>query len=148
MAGHIQPFQLGHEKEEIQMTESMTVAEVTDEVTVDDVLAMTMPELQAFALSVEVPAYSDVYTREQNAGPRAFNVRGPKAWMVRQLIFAGLELTRLEIASLSDCSVSRVGEVVWGLEHDGVTFPNIPKRRKTVVIDDDTTEVVSEDATS
>lgn len=59
---------------------------------------------------------------------RPFVVSGPKANKVRQLIFAGLELTRKEIADLVGCSVSRVGEVVWGLEADGIEFPPIPLR--------------------
>ena len=47
---------------------------------------------------------------------------------MRALIFANEGLTRKEIATLADCSVSRVGEVVWGLEDDGIEFPAIPLR--------------------
>lgn len=59
---------------------------------------------------------------------REFAVSGPKADKVRALIFADLGLTRKQISELVDCSVSRVAEVVWGLEHDGVEFPEIPLR--------------------
>lgn len=59
---------------------------------------------------------------------REFAVSGPKADKVRALIFADLGLTRKQISQLVGCSVSRVSEVVWGLEHDHVEFPTIPLR--------------------
>lgn len=64
------------------------------------------------------------------AGPtgREFSVSGPKADVVRALIFADQKLTRKQIAELAKCSVSRVSEVVWGLEYDRVEFPEIPLR--------------------
>ena len=68
------------------------------------------------------------FVREQNAGPRTFAVSGPKADAVRALIFADMKLTRKQIAELAGCSVSRVAEVVWGLEYDSVEFPEIPLR--------------------
>ena len=77
---------------------------------------------------VVVPAFSEVYHRLQPAGNRKFVVSGPKADAVRVLIFADRKLTRKAIATLCGCSVSRVGEVVWGLEQDAISFPNIPLR--------------------
>lgn len=64
------------------------------------------------------------------AGPegREFSVSGPKADKVRALIFADLGLTRKQISDLVDCSVSRVAEVVWGLDYDKVEYPTIPLR--------------------
>lgn len=64
------------------------------------------------------------------AGPegREFSVSGPKADAVRALIFADQGLTRKQISELAQCSVSRVSEVVWGLEYDRVEFPAIPLR--------------------
>lgn len=78
--------------------------------------------------ATEVPEHSSKFTKVQNAGPRVFAVSGPKADKVRALIFADQGLTRKEIADLAECSVSRVGEVVWGLENDGLDFPAIPLR--------------------
>jgi hypothetical protein len=114
----------------------MTTENSTITLGAEDVIAMSDDELQAFIAQVEVPQVSETYVRTQNAGDREFNVRGPKAAAIRALIFADVELTRLELAALANASVSRVGEVVWGLEHDGVDFPAIPKRRKAVVAED------------
>jgi len=112
-----------------------------EEMTAEAVLAMDDEQLQAYIDSVEVPYLpSETFVRSQNAGDREFNVRGPKAAAIRKLVFAGVELTRLEIAALANASVSRVGEVVWGLEHDGVDFPAIPKRRKAVVVETEVAE--------
>jgi hypothetical protein len=85
----------------------------------------------------EVPEFSAKFTKEQNAGPRVFVVTGPKADKVRKLIFADRGLTRKEIATIANCSVSRVGEVVWGLENDELDFPAIPLRagKATVAVD-------------
>lgn len=89
-----------------------------------------------------VPAgISMKFVKRQTAGDRTFMVSGPKADKVRALIFAGLELTRKEIAGLADCSVSRVGEVVWGLEHDGIEFPEIPLRAIKAAAVEETDEV-------
>jgi hypothetical protein len=113
--------------------------EMTTEITAlgaEEILALSEDELAAFCDEVEVPAYSETYVRTQNAGDREFNVRGRKAERIRQLIFADAELTRLELAALAGASVSRVGEVVWGLDHDGTEYPAIPKRRKAVVVAD------------
>ena len=86
-------------------------------------------EQLAELFATEVPeGVSSKFTKVQNAGPRVFVVSGPKADKVRALIFANEGLTRKEIATLADCSVSRVGEVVWGLEDDGIEFPAIPLR--------------------
>jgi hypothetical protein len=49
---------------------------------------------------------------------RVFTVTGPKADKIRKLIFSGLGFTRKQISMLVDCSVSRVGEVIWALEED------------------------------
>lgn len=68
------------------------------------------------------------FVREQAAGPRTFSVSGPKADAVRALIFADQGLTRKQISELVGCSVSRVAEVVWGLEYDEIDFPAIPLR--------------------
>jgi hypothetical protein len=81
---------------------------------------------------VTVPEFSGVYYRLQPAGNRKFVVTGPKADAIRLLIFADMGLTRKQIATVSGASVSRVGEVVWGLEQDGVDFPAIPLRAKAV----------------
>jgi hypothetical protein len=79
---------------------------------------------------VEVPVCSAKFVRMQPKGAREFVVSGPKADAVRRLIFADLGLTRKQISLVANCSVSRVGEVVWGLEHDGIEFPTIPLRAK------------------
>ena len=79
--------------------------------------------------AVEVPeGVSAKFVRVQPKGAREFVVSGPKADAVRRLIFADQGITRKQIALLANCSVSRVGEVVWGLEHDGIEFPAIPLR--------------------
>ncbi len=74
---------------------------------------------------VAVPEVSGKYTRVQPAGPREFVVTGDKADAIRLLIFADRKLSRKRIAALTGASVSRVGEVVWGLESDGIAFPAI-----------------------
>lgn len=78
--------------------------------------------------SVVVPETSAKFVKQQPAGAREFVVSGPKADAVRRLIFADLGLTRKQISLIAGCSVSRVGEVVWGLEHDAIEFPAIPLR--------------------
>jgi hypothetical protein len=108
----------------------------TQEITADAVLAMTADELAGICSTVEVPEFTEKFIREQNAGPREFNVRGPKADAIRALIFLDAQLTRKEISNLTNASVSRVGEVVWGLEHDGTEFPELPKRRQAVAVED------------
>jgi hypothetical protein len=97
----------------------------------------TIPTINVNELEVEVPATSAKFVRVQPAGPREFVVSGPKADAVRKLIFAELGLTRKQIALVADCSVSRVGEVVWGLQHDGVEFPAIPLRETKVEEDEE-----------
>ncbi len=100
-----------------------------------DLLAIPAEELHADLSQVEVPDHSasfrrvqgEASTRDSESG-RLFKVTGPKADRVRRLIFADLSLTRKQIAELSLCSVSRVGEIVWGLEFDKIEFPAIPKR--------------------
>jgi hypothetical protein len=66
---------------------------------------------------------------------RTFSVSGPKADIVRALVFADLGLTRRQISTLAKCSVSRVSEVVWGLEHDHIEFPAIPLREEKPAAD-------------
>jgi hypothetical protein len=78
--------------------------------------------------SVVVPETSAKFVRHQPKGAREFVVSGPKADAIRRLIFADLGLTRKQIALLANASVSRVGEVVWGMEHDQIVFPTIPLR--------------------
>ncbi len=104
-----------------------------------DVLAMDADQLDESLSSVEVPEHSGKFRRVQGEASvansdqgRLFSVTGPKADRVRKLIFADLELTRREISELAQCSASRVGEVVWGLEYDKIEFPAIPKRRPKV----------------
>ncbi len=67
-------------------------------------------------------AYTGVFTRVQNAGPRKFNVRGTKADAVRELVLVHGGLTRKQVAAAAGCSVSRVAEVLWGLDVDGVEY--------------------------
>jgi hypothetical protein len=96
--------------------------------------------------ATEVPEHSIKFTKEQNAGPRVFVVSGPKADKVRALIFADQNLTRKQIADIAECSVSRVGEVVWGLEHDELDFPAIPLRAlKVAEVTEENAEAVSTD---
>jgi len=83
--------------------------------------------------NVVVPEVSAKFTRVQPKGAREFVVSGPKADAIRRLIFADQGLTRKQIALLANASVSRVGEVVWGMEHDCVDFPAIPLRAKPPV---------------
>ena len=89
--------------------------------------------------NVVVPECSAKFTRVQPKGAREFVVSGPKASRIRTLIFADLGLTRKQISLLANASVSRVGEVVWGLEHDGIAFPAIPLKAAPQVVpaDDD-----------
>lgn len=92
-------------------------------------LIIEIQELATLPLpEVSVPATSGKFVRVQPAGPREFVVSGKKADAVRWLIFADQNLTRKQIAALATCSVSRVGEVVWGLQHDGIQFPAIPTK--------------------
>lgn len=92
-----------------------------------------LPTLAELALDdTVIPDFSAKFVRNQPAGPREFNVAGRKADAVRTLIFADLGYTRKQIALIADCSVSRVGEVVWGLEHDKIEFPAIPLRERKV----------------
>ena len=97
----------------------------------------TIPAINVAELTVEVPATSSKFVRQQPAGPREFVVSGPKADAIRKLIFADLGLTRKQIALVADASVSRVGEVVWGLQNDGIEFPAIPLREAAPVADED-----------
>lgn len=78
-------------------------------------------DLPADIVDVEVPAYTEVYVRMQAAGPRKFNVRGPKADIIRRAALVG-GYTRKQMAELAGASVSRVAEVLWGLDHDGITY--------------------------
>lgn len=76
-------------------------------------------------------AYTGVFVRDQAAGPRKFNVRGPKAARVRELAVAG-GFTRKQIAELAGCSVSRVAEVLWGLDYDGTEYEVLTKATPAV----------------
>lgn len=94
-------------------------------------LITSIIELSGEVTEVTVPeGLSMSFVKVQPARPegRPFIVSGAKAEAVRWLIFADQGLTRKQIAELATCSVSRVGEVVWGLEHDGVDFPAIPTK--------------------
>ena len=75
-------------------------------------------------------AFTGIFTRHQAAGPRKFNVRGPKAARVRELAVAG-GFTRKQIAELAGCSVSRVAEVLWGLDVDGTEY-DVPAKAAPV----------------
>jgi redox-regulated HSP33 family molecular chaperone len=88
--------------------------------TISERLIALEPSLAA----VVVPAHSDSFVKVQPAAEsgRKFIVSGAKADAVRLLIFAESGLTRKQIAALCDCSVSRVGEVLWGLDADGVEY--------------------------
>lgn len=96
-------------------------------------LNFTPEQLADIFANTEVPTgFSAKFPKTQGPAtaemPRIFAVTGPKADKVRSLIFADLGLTRKEIAHYADCSVSRVGEIVWGLQHDDIDFPAIPLR--------------------
>jgi hypothetical protein len=92
-----------------------------------------LPTIDEDALAaVVVPEASAKFVRQQPKGAREFVVSGPKADAIRRLIFANLGLTRKQIALLANASVSRVGEVVWGLEHDAIEFPTIPLKATPV----------------
>jgi hypothetical protein len=89
---------------------------------------MNVTELIAFTPElgdVVVPEVSPKFVRNQPAGLREFVVSGPKADAIRLLIFADRGYSRKRIAALTGASVSRVGEVVWGLQHDAVAYPAI-----------------------
>jgi hypothetical protein len=92
---------------------------------------------------IVVPEHSAKFVRHQPIGAREFVVSGPKADAIRRLIFADLGLTRKQISLLADCSVSRVGEVVWGLQFDGIEFPQIPLRPQTAPTVEQPTEEVA-----
>lgn len=98
-----------------------------------------LPVIDEEALAdVVVPeGVSAKFVRHQPKGAREFVVSGRKADAIRTLIFADLGLTRKQIALLANASVSRVGEVVWGLQHDGIEFPEIPLREKPQAADED-----------
>jgi hypothetical protein len=70
------------------------------------------------------------FVRQQPAGPRTFKVSGPKADAVRTLAIAG-GLTRKQIAEQAACSVSRVAEVLWGLDYDGIAY-DVPAKAAPV----------------
>lgn len=84
-------------------------------------ITITMP---ADLDQVEVPAFSAKFVRVQGPASgegRLFAVTGPKADIVRRLAIRG-GFTRKQIAELAQCSVSRVAEVLWGLDHDGIAY--------------------------
>lgn len=120
---------------------------MNDIMTPEAVLAMSDEELAEALSEIEVPEFSTKFRRVQGAASvaksdegRLFSVSGPKADTVRSLVMADWQLTRKEIAELAACSVSRVGEVVWGLQHDAIEFPAIPTRRKAEASDEDAAE--------
>src|SRR5215510_6090387 len=79
-----------------------------------------MDTIQIMADGSEL-TFTGIFVRVQNAGARKFNVRGAKANAVRELAIAG-GMTRRQIADAASCSVSRVAEVLWGLDHDGIAY--------------------------
>ena len=91
-------------------------------------------EIMTSTITGDEIAFTGVFTRVQAAGPRKFNVRGPKAASVRELVVAGGH-SRKDIAQLAGCSVSRVAEVVWGLDYDGTEYPAIPARSQAPAAD-------------
>lgn len=73
---------------------------------------------------VVVPPFSGKYVRVQGPASgegRTFAVTGPKADVIRRLAIRG-GFTRKQIADLAGASVSRVAEVLWGLDHDGIAY--------------------------
>jgi hypothetical protein len=117
---------------------------MTQEVTIMS-STFVLPVIDEDALEdVVVPEVSAKFVRVQPKGAREFVVSGRKADAIRTLIFADLGLTRKQIALLANASVSRVGEVVWGLQHDAIEFPAIPLRETAPVVEDED-EVVVED---
>jgi hypothetical protein len=106
-----------------------------------------LPTIDEAALAqVVVPEVSAKFVRVQPKGAREFVVSGPKADAIRRLIFADQGLTRKQIALLANASVSRVGEVVWGMEHDGIAFPAIPLKAAPVAAPADEDAAVLADA--
>jgi hypothetical protein len=74
--------------------------------------------------------FTMTFVREQPAGPRTFKVSGPKADAVRELAIVG-GLSRKDIAARVGCSVSRVAEVLWGLDYDGIAY-DVPAKSAPV----------------
>jgi hypothetical protein len=106
--------------------------------------AMTADELdRAIA---DLPQYSRTFHRVQGAASlerdaergRKFTIGGAKGDAVAAYLIAG-GYTRSEIAEYVGCSVSRVGEVAWGLEAAGIKF-DVVKRRKVEAAEADAAE--------
>lgn len=108
-----------------------------------------LPAAEDFA-DVEVPEFPRKYTKRQgpasmkkSTAGRTFSASGPKADLIARMIFADMQLTRTQMATIAKCSPSRVSEVIWAME-DAVrrgtieSFPPVPT--KPPVIEDEATE--------
>ena len=105
----------------------MTTA--TDIRNAETVIALTTYQFAELLRSVNVPTVQPSFDKLQPKGLRTFPVTGPKADTIRKLIFLGAGLTRREIAKLAQASVSRVAEVVWSLDHEGISYPTMARTR-------------------
>ena len=126
--------------------ETLDVDALLEDLSAESFMQMDDDERAAVLATADVPEHSGEYVRTQPAGDRTFNVRGPKAEAIRAAIYLGIDLTRKELAALANASVSRVGEVVWGLEHDNLDFPAIPKARKAVEVEEQEDDAAESDA--
>jgi hypothetical protein len=113
-----------------------------------------LPAAEDFG-DIEVPEFPRKYTKRQgpasmkkSTAGRTFSASGPKADLIARMIFADMQLTRTQMATIAKCSPSRVSEVIWALE-DAVrkgtieSFPPVPQKPPVAedeVTDEETTD--------
>jgi hypothetical protein len=105
---------------------------------------------------IEVPEFPRKYVKRQGPGStkggkvagRTFSASGPKADLIARIIFADMQLTRAQIATIAGCSPSRVSEVIWAMDdakRKGIiaTYPAVPTKPP---VTEDVTEDTDENA--
>lgn len=108
------------------MSTTTTIRPLTDE----ELEAIELPNFKRTYVKAQ-PKYQrgDVVDKDGNAVTgREFSASGPKADKVAKYVMHG-GFTRQEIATFVGCSVSRVGEVLWAMDADGVEYPELLRRR-------------------
>jgi hypothetical protein len=143
----------------------MSDTKTVEVITLDDVQEVN--EQAATWEDITIPTFPRSFFKPQAAamaegskwvekGGREFTASGPKADRVVKMVLFGHYnpdgmFTREEMRVIADCSVSRVGEVIWTMEAGGMPVDGVLKRRPTVkqateaeAIEAETTDIVEQ----
>lgn len=109
-----------------------TTTEAVRPLSDEELAAVELPDFERKYIKAQ-PLYTSAEGVKNKDGERLvgreFNAGGPKATMVAKYIMHG-GFTRKEIADFCNCSVSRVGEVLWAMDAGKVEHPEILRRRE------------------